>query len=58
MRDEEGSGFFVLKSLGDGAKYIHLVDGVVITEDAVKVSIFYTICEVKKNSDVYFELMN
>ena len=48
MRDEEGSGFFVLKSVDDGAKYIHLVDGVVITEDAVKVSIFYTISEIKK----------
>ena len=48
MRDEEGSGFFVLESIDDGAKYIHLVDGIVVTEDAVKVSIFDTISEIKE----------
>ena len=48
MRDEEGSGFFVLEGLGDGAKYIHLVDGVVVTEDAMEDSIFDTRSEVKK----------
>ena len=48
MREKEGSGFFVLESLCDGAKYIHLVDGVVVTEDAVEVSILETIGEIKK----------
>ena len=48
MRDEKGSGFFVLQSLCDGAKYIHLVNGVVITEDALKVSFFDTISEIKE----------
>ena len=48
MRDEEGSGFFVLEGLRDGAKYINLVNGIVVTEDAVEVSIFYTISKIKK----------
>ena len=48
MRDEEGSGFFVLEGVDDGAEYIHLMDGIVIAEDAVKVSVFYTISEVKE----------
>ena len=48
MRDEEGCGFFVLQSLCDGAKYIHLVDGVVVTEDALEVSILDQMSEIKK----------
>ena len=46
MRDKEGSGFFVLEGVDDGAEYIHLVYGIIISEDAVKVSIFYTVGEV------------
>ena len=48
MRDEEGSGFFILEGVDDGTEYIHLVDGVIIAENAVKVSIFYAIGEVKE----------
>ena len=48
MRVEEGSGFFVLEGLCDGAKYIHSVNGIVVTEDAVEVSIFDTISKIKK----------
>ena len=48
MRDDEGSGFFLLEGLGKGTEYIHLGDRVVVAENALKVSIFYTIFEVKK----------
>ena len=48
MRDKDGSGFFILEGVDDGTEYIHLVNGVIIAEDAVKVSIFYTISEVKE----------
>ena len=48
MRDEEGSGIFVLEGLRDGAKYKHLVNGIVVTEDALEVSIFDTLCKIKK----------
>ena len=48
MRDEEGYGFFVLEGLRDGAKYIHLVNGIVVMEDAVEVSIFYTKSKIRK----------
>ena len=48
MRVEEGSGFFVLKGLCDGAKYIHLVNGIVVMEGAAEVRIFDTISKIKK----------
>ena len=43
MRDYQGTGFFVVESLGEGTKYIHLGDWVIIPEDALKVSVFNTI---------------
>ena len=48
MRDHKWSEFFFIEGLGDGTEYIHLRDGVIITEDALKVSVFNTICEIKK----------
>ena len=48
MWDKEGSGFFCVKGLRDGTKYIRLGYGITIAEDAVKVSIFDAICEIKK----------
>ena len=48
MRDDEGSGFFVIEGFGEGTEYIHLGNWVIVAEYAMKVSIFYAICEVKK----------
>ena len=48
MRDDEGTGFFVLEGLRDGAKYLHLGNGIVVTEDAVEVSIFNAIRKIQK----------
>ena len=48
MRDNEGSGFFDIGGLGEGTENIHLRDGVIITEDALKVSIFNSLCEIMK----------
>ena len=53
MWDKEGSGFFCVKGLRDGTKYIHLGYGIIIAEDTVKVSI-----QVRKNGEVYLELRN
>ena len=58
MRDKEGSGFFGVKGLRDGTKYIHLGYWVIIAEDAIEVSLFDAISEIKENGDVYFELKN
>ena len=49
MRDKEGSGFFGIKGLRDGTKYIHLGNWVIIAKDAVEVSIFDAICKIEKN---------
>ena len=46
MWEKEGSGFFNIKGLRDGTKYIHLSYWVIIAEDAVEVSIFDAICEI------------
>ena len=46
MRDTEGSGFFGVKSIRDGTKYIHLCYWVIIGEDAVEVSILDVISEI------------
>ena len=35
-----------MEGLGEGTEYIHLGDWVIIPEDALKISIFNTICEV------------
>ena len=40
MWDKEGSGFFGVKGLRDGTKYLLLCHWVIIAEDAVEVSIF------------------
>ena len=48
MRNKEGSGFFGIECLRDGAEYIHLGNWVIVTEDAVKVSIFDAICKIKE----------
>ena len=45
MRDNEWSGFFFVEGFGEGTEYIHLRDRVIVTENALKVSIFNTICE-------------
>ena len=46
MWNKEGSGFFGIKGLRDGTKYIHLCYRVIIAEDAVEVSIFDAIGEI------------
>ena len=46
MRDYSGLGFFFVEGLGEGTEYIHLGDWIIILEDALKVSIFNTICEI------------
>ena len=46
MRDNEWSGFFYIKGLGEWTKNIHLVYWVVISEDALEVSVFNTVCEI------------
>ena len=46
MRNDQGSRFFVAEGLREGTKYIHLSDGIIISEDAWKVSIFNAIREV------------
>ena len=48
MWDKEGSGFFGVKGLRDGTKYIHLCYWVIIADDAVEVSILDAIGEIKK----------
>ena len=48
MWDTEGSGFFGVKGLRDGTKLLHLCYWVIIAEDAVEVSIFDAISEIKK----------
>ena len=48
MRDKRGSGFFCIKGLRDGTKYIHLGNWVIVVEDAVEVSIFDAICKIKE----------
>ena len=46
MRDKEGSGFFGIKGLRDGTKYVHLGDWVIVAEDAVEVSVLDAICQI------------
>ena len=46
MRNDQGSGLFFVEGLGEGTKYIHLSDWVIIPEDALKVSIFNAVREV------------
>ena len=49
MRDNEGSGFFIVEGLSDGTEYIHLCDWVKVAEDALEVSTLDAVCKVKKN---------
>ena len=58
MWDKEGSGLVCVKGLRDGTKYRHLGYGIKIAENTVKASIFDAICEIKKNGEVYLELIN
>ena len=44
--DKEGSGFFGVEGLGDGAKDIHLGYGIIISKNTMKVSIFNAVCEI------------
>ena len=46
MWDKEGSGFFGVEGLGDGAKDLHLGYGIIISKNTMKVSILNAICEV------------
>ena len=46
MQEKEGSGFFGIKGLRDGTKYIHWGNWVIVTEDAVEVSIFDALCKI------------
>ena len=46
MRNDQRSGFFVVEGLREGTKYIHLSDGIIISEDSLKVSIFNAIREI------------
>ena len=46
MRNDQRSGFYVIEGLREGTKNIHLSDGIIISEDALKVSIFNAIREV------------
>ena len=48
MRDNECSGLFYNEGFSEGTEHIHLCNGVIITKDASKVSIFNAICEIKK----------
>ena len=48
MWNKEGSGFFGVKGLRDGTKYIHLCYWVIIAEYAVEVSTFDAMSEIKK----------
>ena len=60
MRDKEGSGFFGVKGLRDGAKYIHLGYWVIVAKDRMPwrlVSLMQYV-KLRKNDDVYFELRN
>ena len=57
MRDNEGSGFFIVEGLSDVTEYIHLGDWVIVAKDALEVSILDAVCSAKKNGDVYLELI-
>ena len=46
MRNDQGSGFFVVEGLREGTKCIHLSDWIIIPEDALEISIFNAIREV------------
>ena len=46
MRNDQRSGFFVIEGLREGTKNIHLSDGIIVSEDALKISIFNAIREV------------
>ena len=48
MWNKEWSGFFGVKGLRDGTKYIHLCYWVIIVENAAEVSILDAIGEIKK----------
>ena len=48
MRNDQGSGFFVVEGLREGTKYIHLSDEIRFPEDALEVSIFNAIRDVWK----------
>ena len=50
MRDNEKSGLFYIEGFSEGTEKIYLCNGVIITKDALKVSIFNTICEIMKKS--------
>ena len=46
MRENEGSGFFYVEDLGEWTKHKHLGYWVVISEDALEVSIFNAVGEI------------
>ena len=46
MRDNKGSGFFYIKGLGEWTKYIHLGYWIVLSDDALEVSVFYAVGEI------------
>ena len=48
MQDNEGSGFFYIKGLGEWTKYIHLGYFVVISEDVLDISAFKIVCEIQE----------
>ena len=46
-RGNNGAGVFKGEAVFDGTRYIHLADGIIVSEDDVKVTGFNTKCEVK-----------
>ena len=46
MRDNEGSGFFYIKGLCEWTNYIQLGYWVLISEDALELSIFIAVGEI------------
>ena len=46
MQDYNGPGVFKREVVGEKAKDVHLSHGIIVTEDVVKVSLIYAICEI------------
>ena len=56
MWDKEGSGFFGVKGLCDGTKYIHLCYWVIIAEDIFFTVLIYIVFNVFKVSAIILRI--
>ena len=48
MRDNKGEAVFKWEIISEGLQDVHFSNGIIVAEDAVMVSCFYAISEVRK----------